>query len=79
MCVLTQDLKEPDSTYRRLGAKMIVGMPFKDIATSDTLFLPQLPPSSDTAGRRALKRLQVGLPVFKTLVGLTQGSQPAAC
>ena len=62
--IFLQDLKDPDSTYRRLGAKMIVGMPFKDIATSDTLFLPQLPPSSDTAGRRALKRLQVRKPVF---------------
>ena len=49
----------PDNTYRRLGAKMVVGMPFKDIATSDTLYLPSVPPSSDTAGRRALKRLQV--------------------
>lgn len=45
--------------YRKLGAKMVVGMPFKDQATSDTLFLPQIPPSSDKNGRRALKRLQV--------------------
>ena len=38
---------------------MVVGMPFKDIATSDTLYLPRVPPKSDAAGRKALKRLQV--------------------
>jgi hypothetical protein len=36
----------------------VVGMPFKDQATSDTLLLPALPPSSDTSKRRALARLQ---------------------
>lgn len=54
-----QDLESPEQMYRKLGAKMVVGMPFKDQATSDTLFLPQIPPSSDKNGRRALKRLQV--------------------
>ena len=54
-----QDLEAPEQMYRKLGAKMVVGMPFKDQATSDTLYMPQIPPSSDKTGRRALKRLQV--------------------
>ena len=45
--------------YKKLGAKLAVGMPFKDIATSDTIFMREIPPSSDTEGRRALRRLQV--------------------
>jgi len=54
-----QDLDNPEQMYRKLGAKMVVGMPFKDQATSDTLYMLQIPPSSDKNGRRALKRLQV--------------------
>lgn len=46
--------------YRKLGAKLVVGMPFKDLATSDTLLLQKLP--TDEEGRRALTRLQVGTP-----------------
>jgi len=33
-------------------------MPFKDIATSDTLFMREVPAADDTEGRLALKRLQ---------------------
>ena len=44
--------------YKKLGAKLAVGMPFKDIATSDTIFMRDIPPSSDVEGRRALRRLQ---------------------
>ena len=36
-----EDLKNPDVMYRSLGAKMVVGMPFKDIATTDSIYLPQ--------------------------------------
>lgn len=46
--------------YKKLGAKLVVGMPFKDQACSDTLVLHQVPPASDTQKRRALARLQVG-------------------
>ena len=28
--------------YSKIGAKMVVGMPFKDIATSDTLFMREV-------------------------------------
>ena len=57
--MLTQDLEKAEGTYKRLGAKLVVGMPFKDIATSDTLLMHTVPPKDDVAGRRALKRLQV--------------------
>lgn len=54
-----QDLKTgADVTYKKLGAKLSVGMPFKDIATSDSVVLRTIPPSSDTEARRAIKRLQ---------------------
>jgi (E)-4-hydroxy-3-methylbut-2-enyl-diphosphate synthase len=51
--------------YRRLGAKLVVGMPFKDIATADTIIMYQVPATSDREGRRALRRLQeVGVHVM---------------
>ena len=65
-CVMTecptahlQDLEKPEQMYRKLGAKLVVGMPFKDQACSDTLVLPEVPPASNTDKRRALARLQV--------------------
>ena len=56
--VTLDDLKNPEKLYYSLGSKMVVGMPFKDIVTSDSIFLPEVPPTSDTAARKALKRLQ---------------------
>ena len=56
-----QDLEKPEQMYKKLGAKLVVGMPFKDQACSDTLVLPEVPPASDTDKRRALARLQVCL------------------
>lgn len=44
--------------YRKLGCKLAVGIPLKDIATSDSVFMRELPPSGDADGRRALRRLQ---------------------
>jgi (E)-4-hydroxy-3-methylbut-2-enyl-diphosphate synthase len=44
--------------YQELGCKTAVGMPFKDIATSDSIFMRTLPPSTDTQARRAIRRLQ---------------------
>jgi len=57
-CVTVEDLKTPDTLYRALGAKMVVGLPFKDIATSDSIYLPEVPLSNDAASRKAIKRLQ---------------------
>ena len=44
--------------YRRLGCKLAVGMPFKDIATSDSIIMYELPAEGDAEARRALRRLQ---------------------
>jgi len=54
-----QDLKQPELMYRALGCKMAVGMPFKDLATSDSLFLRDVPPADDKSARTALRRLAV--------------------
>jgi (E)-4-hydroxy-3-methylbut-2-enyl-diphosphate synthase len=43
--------------YQELGCKTAVGMPFKDIATSDSIFMRTIPPTSDTEARTALRRL----------------------
>jgi len=43
--------------YQELGCKTAVGMPFKDIATADSLFMRTIPPSSDTKARTAMRRL----------------------
>ncbi|KAA6429562.1 MAG: chloroplast 1-hydroxy-2-methyl-2-(E)-butenyl-4-diphosphate synthase precursor [Trebouxia sp. A1-2] len=77
--VTLQDLEAPEQMYRKLGAKMVVGMPFKDQATSDTLYMPQIPPSSDKTGRRALKRLQeVGVHVMAPANVLVEDPLPHA-
>lgn len=31
---------------------MVVGMPFKDIATTDSIYLPEVPAVTDTASRK---------------------------
>lgn len=43
--------------YAGLGCKTAVGMPFKDIATSDSIFLTTVPPATDSDARTALRRL----------------------
>eukprot|EP00560_Eucampia_antarctica_P003114 CAMPEP_0197835190 /NCGR_PEP_ID=MMETSP1437-20131217/25003_1 /TAXON_ID=49252 ORGANISM="Eucampia antarctica, Strain CCMP1452" /NCGR_SAMPLE_ID=MMETSP1437 /ASSEMBLY_ACC=CAM_ASM_001096 /LENGTH=751 /DNA_ID=CAMNT_0043440429 /DNA_START=70 /DNA_END=2325 /DNA_ORIENTATION=+ len=43
--------------YQDLGCKTAVGMPFKDIATADSIFMRTIPPSTDTEARTALRRL----------------------
>ncbi|KAL3136509.1 hypothetical protein ABBQ38_005759 [Trebouxia sp. C0009 RCD-2024] len=77
--VSLQDLERPEQLYRALGCKMVVGMPFKDQATSDTLYMTQIPPTSDKNGRRALKRLQeVGVHVMAPASVLAQDPLPHA-
>jgi len=52
----------PDATYRALGAKLVVGMPFKDLATADCVLLDAPPAAGDEAARTALARLaEVGV------------------
>jgi len=56
--VSLEDLRNPNQLYVSLGAKTLFGLPFKDIATSDSIYLPEVPPVEDAASRRTLKRLQ---------------------
>jgi len=37
--VSLEDLAKPDMLYYNMGCKTAVGMPFKDLATSDSIFL----------------------------------------
>lgn len=54
-----KDIKEnPEQTYRSLGCKMSAGMPFKDIATVDSIYLSEVPDTEDAETRRNIKRLQ---------------------
>jgi len=64
-------LAKPELVYAQLGCKMSVGMPFKDIATSDSIILDRLPAADDARGAVALKRLQeVGVGVLAPLAAL---------
>lgn len=59
-CVLTPEMLAKDNAqylYQELGCKTAVGMPFKDIATSDSVFMRQIPRSTDSAARITLRRL----------------------
>ncbi|KAI3983359.1 hypothetical protein MKX01_013426 [Papaver californicum] len=57
MSVSLDQLKTPEILYRSLAAKLAVGMPFKDLATVDSILLRELPPVEDRDARLALKRL----------------------
>ena len=50
-------LSNPQQLYADLGCKTVVGLPFKDISTSDTLLLSAPPAVDDAEGRQTLKRL----------------------
>jgi (E)-4-hydroxy-3-methylbut-2-enyl-diphosphate synthase len=58
--VVTPEMLAKDNVqylYQQLGCKTAVGMPFKDIATVDSIFMHTIPPSTDTDARTALRRL----------------------
>jgi len=57
MSVSLNQLKTPEILYKSLATKLIVGMPYKDLATVDTILLRELPPAEDTEARLAIKRL----------------------
>ncbi|WOG87586.1 hypothetical protein DCAR_0206816 [Daucus carota subsp. sativus] len=57
MSVSLDQIKTPELLYRSLAAKLIVGMPFKDLATVDSILLRELPALDDNESRLALKRL----------------------
>ncbi|KAH9660833.1 4-hydroxy-3-methylbut-2-en-1-yl diphosphate synthase (ferredoxin) [Citrus sinensis] len=57
MSVSLDQLKAPELLYKSLAAKLVVGMPFKDLATVDSILLRELPSVDDHDARLALKRL----------------------
>lgn len=75
-----QSLKvNPELTYRKLGAKLVVGMPFKDLATADSIIVRDVPDAADAEGRRTLRRLQeVGVHVLCPADALRQSPLPDA-
>ncbi|KAG0556909.1 hypothetical protein KC19_11G088200 [Ceratodon purpureus] len=68
MSVTLDQLKNPETLYRNLATKLIIGMPYKDLATVDTILLNKLPAVGDKASRLAVKRLtDVGIGVLTPL------------
>lgn len=57
MSVSLDQLTTPELLYRSLATKLAVGMPFKDLATVDSILLRELPPVDDDNAWLALKRL----------------------
>lgn len=77
--IAEEQLSQPELLYRSLGAKLAVGMPFKDIATSDSIIMYSVPPSSNTEMRRAIRRLQeVGVHVIVPAEVLAKDPLPDA-
>ena len=55
--VTVADLQNDQQLYIDLGCKTVVGLPFKDISTSDSLLLRVPPALDDAKARQTLKRL----------------------
>jgi (E)-4-hydroxy-3-methylbut-2-enyl-diphosphate synthase len=71
MSVSLDQLKAPELLYRSLAAKLVVGMPFKDLATVDSILLRELPPVEDAetvSYTISLSPLQVHNVLFHFLV-----------
>eukprot|EP00542_Grammatophora_oceanica_P018425 CAMPEP_0194032052 /NCGR_PEP_ID=MMETSP0009_2-20130614/5082_1 /TAXON_ID=210454 /ORGANISM="Grammatophora oceanica, Strain CCMP 410" /LENGTH=651 /DNA_ID=CAMNT_0038672373 /DNA_START=283 /DNA_END=2238 /DNA_ORIENTATION=+ len=65
--------------YQELGCKTAVGMPFKDIATTDSIFMRTLPPSTNTEARAAIRRLiEVNMGVIVPAAELEKDPLPNA-
>jgi (E)-4-hydroxy-3-methylbut-2-enyl-diphosphate synthase len=77
--VSVEDLSRPDRLYYNLGCKTAVGMPFKDIATSDSIFSRKAPAVDAKDARTALRRLQEsGLGVLFPAAELEKNPVPNA-
>ncbi|XP_002986683.2 4-hydroxy-3-methylbut-2-en-1-yl diphosphate synthase (ferredoxin), chloroplastic [Selaginella moellendorffii] len=57
MSVSLDQLKNAEQFYRSLATKLIIGMPYKDVATVDSILLKELPALDDKPSRLTLKRL----------------------
>ena len=77
--VTLEQLQTPEALYQQLGCKLAVGMPFKDVATVDTIVLDEVPAEDDAEARRTLKRLQdAGLGVIAPAAALEACAVPAS-
>eukprot|EP00612_Vaucheria_litorea_P005531 CAMPEP_0171462690 /NCGR_PEP_ID=MMETSP0945-20130129/6622_1 /TAXON_ID=109269 /ORGANISM="Vaucheria litorea, Strain CCMP2940" /LENGTH=646 /DNA_ID=CAMNT_0011989257 /DNA_START=287 /DNA_END=2227 /DNA_ORIENTATION=- len=71
------EFKSPDRLYKKLGCKLAVGMPFKDVATVDSILLREIPSADDKVARTALRRLlEVGVGVIAPIETLRQNPLP---
>ena len=69
--VTPAQLASEDPFYRDLGAKLAVGMPLRDIATSDSIFLREIPAADDEKANRSIRRLQeIGVGVIAPVAAL---------
>ena len=55
--ITVDELKQPQALYSSLGCKTVVGLPFKDISTSDALLLREPPGLDDAEARQTLRRM----------------------
>lgn len=77
--VTLEQLAAPDQLYRDLGCKTAVGMPFKDIATIDSVLLRRAPDAAKSKERQTLRRLQdAGLGVVVPVDELARNPVPNA-
>lgn len=77
--VTLEDLKNPEALYRSLGARMVMGLPFKEIDTSDSIYLEKVPHVDDKASRKTIKRLQdVNMGVIAPIEELIKNPFPHA-
>mmetsp|Transcript_26004 Transcript_26004/g.34110 ORF Transcript_26004/g.34110 Transcript_26004/m.34110 type:complete len:732 (+) Transcript_26004:127-2322(+) len=77
--VSVEELQNPDTLYRAIGCKTAVGMPFKDIATSDSLYLKEVPAADDSVSRTTIRRLQeVGVGIIAPAAELEKNPVPNA-
>ena len=66
-------LASEDPFYRDLGAKLAVGMPLRDVATSDSILLTEVPEPSDEKAMRSIRRLQeIGVGVVADAAALAE-------
>ncbi|XP_008225831.1 PREDICTED: 4-hydroxy-3-methylbut-2-en-1-yl diphosphate synthase (ferredoxin), chloroplastic-like [Prunus mume] len=82
MSVSLNQLKTPELLYKSLAAKLVVGMPFKDLATVDSILLRQLPPVDvESRGKRIegqKKDLRANPPLLQNRAKSSPGGKEAA-